>query len=741
MSEFVIDFQRLAMWPVVLLAAAVLLVVWWTYRRTTPPLPLGYKILLCGIRSLVVVLIGLLVLEPLLALGGERSRDERVALLVDRSASMLLPHDGSDEGLSRLEMATEMVEQLAAGQDTSAEKIKIFAFGRIFTGLDSINDLVPELLEDRTDLAGALEELLGDPGPGWDRVVVISDGRVNAGGSPLAVLPDSGLRVDAVLVGGGQDGVDLALSGIEQSSPAYEDGEVELELTLAGQAGAAAGESVTVDIFLDGRKVAERRLEAPSGGASMSAGRVSFAAPEAGSYWLEATLRTSAGELSELNNSRLHRLHVRKSRRTFMLISNSPDWDLTFAGRALASVQDWEVHTLLVLQGESGSIIRRRVSAGAFTAGSLPGKAELENAALVLLHGNIAKLGRGFLDRLAVRAASGALALVLWPTTSFNPSLLPKELAPLLPISRGAITPVDAPATASRLITNGRYGVLDALGGGGIIDGLPPVTTVYRGLKLARSAEILARAGSRGPLAGQGEPVLAVRPSAGVRSALIAAQGLWRWHMQRQLGDPADAALYYGMWRELAGWLTGAEKRSPLVLEPEREVFGRGAPVVLSGEIRDGLESGELTVEASLWRADSAGTRDTVATVRKVVSQQERTAFALEFGVQPPGFLFYGALASAGANTLSAGGELAVESYSPELAELPADSTLLAALVSSTGGRMVRAGNQVGRLEAVGGITERFSRRIALRGADWLYWLIVALLAAEWVLRRRKALP
>ncbi len=733
MSEIVLSFQRFTMWPVVILASVVLLVVWWTYRRTSPPLPTGYKILLATLRSLVVVLLGMLALEPLLALGSGRSRPERVALLVDRSASMLLPQTGSPGGPDRLEAARALVEQWISGRDVAA----IYTFGRELARLESIDGLAAGLLEDRTDLAGALEKLLSAPGPGWDRVVLVSDGRVNAGGSVLAALPDSGVAVDVVPLGGSPDGSDPALTGIEQISPAYEDGQVELELTLSGEARA----TLAVDIFLDGRKVAERRLQPPSGGASLSAERISFDAPAAGSYWLEASLRPLAGEFSELNNRRLHRLHVRQSRRTFLLISNSPDWDLTFTGRALSAVDDWDVSTLLILEGENGSTLHRRVRQGVFSAGSLPAAAELEDAALVLLHGNIAKLGRRFLGRLAQRAAAGALGLVLWPTVRFDPAVLPPELAGVLPVSSGAIIPLEAPATACRLYTNGRYGVLGALGGGGVIDDLPPVTTVYRGLKPVRSAEILAHAGSRGPLAGEGAPVLAVRPSAGVRSALITAQGLWRWHMQRQLGDPEDAALYFNMWRELAGWLTAAERRSPLVLEPGREVFGRGEPVSLSGEIRDGLDDGEIVIEASLWRAGSATVRDTVATLRTTrAAAGERDGFALDFGVLPPGVYFYGALASSGADTLWAGGELAVEQFSPELAEVRPDSLGLVALAASTDGRIISPGELAEELQPVGEVREMVTRQIGLARESWIYWMIVALLAAEWTLRRRKAL-
>ena len=734
MTDLNLLFQRPAMWPVALLILAVVLVVWWTYRRTYPPLPGGYRLLLAGIRTVVVILTGVLVFEPLLVSGGERSRAERVALLVDRSASMLLPVSS---------LPGDTTSRLAAAQailgDSQDSIIKRYSFGRGLAELDKLDELSAGRSDDRTDLAGALERLFSSPGSNWDRVVLVGDGRVNAGGDPLGVLP-VGVRVDAVLMGDSPPPGEISLAGVEQLAPAYEDGEVELELTLARGAGGPRNSGpAMVDIFLDGRKVAERRVELAGAGAGMVSSRVSFDSPEAGGYWLEAEIRDGNEQWTALDNRRLLRLDVRKSKRTFLLISNSPDWDLTFTARALSANEDWNVETILVLGGSSGRTnIRRRSGDGKYGPGSLPTAEELTGSSLVLLHGELNRFGRNLLDRLAPRMAAGEFALVLWPAGAFDPRALPPGINRVLPLAPGAGTmvPQEAPQTPAGLYTTGRYGVLNALGGGGEIDGLPPVMTVYRGLQLSRQAEILARAGSRGPMAGDGPPVLAVAPSGGVRTAIVAAQGLWRWHMQRQSGSPEEAALYGRMWQELAEWLSSAGKRSPLTLEPERYVFGRGEPLRFSGMLA-GDGDGETQINVALWRVDSTGAPDTLA-VRAVTAGSD--IFSLELGSLPPGRYSYGAVAMVGAETLTTGGELAVEQYSAEFADPRPDSTLFAALVSQSGGRLVRPDQAAEVLAREPSVTETVLSSTGLARLNWLYWLIVALLAAEWALRRRKAL-
>jgi hypothetical protein len=230
--------------------------------------------------------------------------------------------------------------------------------------------------------------------------------------------------------------------------------------------------------------------------------------------------------------------------------------------------------------------------------------------------------------------------------------------------------------------------------------------------------------------------VLAVAPYGGVRTALVAAQGLWRWHMQRQTGSPEEAALYGRMWGELAGWLISGGKRSPLEFGPERMVFGRGEPPRFSGMIT-GDNAGETQVEVAMWRTDSTGAPDTLA-VRTVQAGGEK--FSLEFGALPPGFYGYGATATPGGQTLTSTGEVAVEQYSPEFADPAPDSTTFAALSSRTGGRLVRSSEAAELLAQREPVTETVFASGSMARTNWLYWLIVALLAAEWALRRRKAL-
>ncbi|MEA1996256.1 MAG: hypothetical protein U9N45_01390, partial [Gemmatimonadota bacterium] len=126
-----LEFQSARTLWLIVLPIAALAVVWWTYRRTYPPVGGCYRWLLLLLRSAAVVLLGLLIFEPLLGLSRERTRPARVAVLIDRSASMLLPADaakggaGEDpSGKSRLERAREILETQERGS-----RVDLFSFG------------------------------------------------------------------------------------------------------------------------------------------------------------------------------------------------------------------------------------------------------------------------------------------------------------------------------------------------------------------------------------------------------------------------------------------------------------------------------------------------------------------------------------------------------------------------------------------------------------------------------------
>lgn len=716
-----------------LLPLALLVVVLWTYRRTWPPVRPGYRLLLLGLRLLVVTLAGLMLFDPVLVLTRPGERRERVAVLVDRSASMLLPAGSDPETAvfeSRLDRAVRLIES-----SPPDSLVTVFGFGARLEEIEAPR-LLPESPDDRTDLNSALEALIRPGSPNWDRIYVLSDGAVNAGADPLrlaASLPP----VESVIIGEPPTAPDIAISSLRLTRPAFEDEPLEIDVSLESVSGETRAGNVLVVDFLDGgRKAGELRLSVGSDGGRFLGERVELPAMREGRHFIRAVLRPSADEWTSLNNERLIAVDVVRARRKMLLVSNSPDWDFTFLKRALARERDWAVSTLLVLEGSEGRLIREQNPEGKFSSGTLPGSARLEELQLLALHGDLTAFGRDFLERVAARASQGGFALVLWPVSGFDTGSLPAGLTRLLPFAGGPVRPDARPApdAPSRLWSDGIYDIIPGLGLSA--GALPPVERAFRPLPLAREAQVLASIPGQASVPSddpRGIPLLAVRVSSGARAATALGTGLWRWHMlTRDTGGGSDSA-YERLWSMLGAWLVAGERRGGLTLTPEQGVFSRGQNVSFSGSAADGSPAAvRLVVTSDSLEAD------TVA-VTELRADETDGSLAAALGSLPPGLYHYRAVQGDEETAPGAGGSFAVERFSHEMTRIFPDTSLLHGLSRATGGA-VRSEQEIeGRIRA-GLAVERSTHHLRLAGRLWPWFMLIALLATEWALRRRKSL-
>lgn len=220
-------------------------------------------------------------------------------------------------------------------------------------------------------------------------------------------------------------------------------------------------------------------------------------------------------------------------------------------------------------------------------------------------------------------------------------------------------------------------------------DSLPPLTGMaptFQGA--AEWVALAARQGRRGPE----RPVVVGRDSAGTRRLVVLGDGLWRWAFRG--GAPREA--YRALVAAGTDWLLGAEglrRAAPLTAS---EVVPRGVPMAFRW-------SGEAPPESLGIRVSGAST--TSVTLRF-------DADGLAMHLLPPGSYQWTAAAVPGA-----GGRVVVEEYSDELQRRPVT---------------LRPGS------GIGGFT------IALlhaRDQVWLFVLVIAALAGEWVWRHRRGLP
>jgi hypothetical protein len=229
---------------------------------------------------------------------------------------------------------------------------------------------------------------------------------------------------------------------------------------------------------------------------------------------------------------------------------------------------------------------------------------------------------------------------------------------------------------------------------GAVWDSLPPATaagavTAPEARDTTGVVALMARFARRGTP----RPIVVLATRDGARQATVTATGLWRWAFR---GGASEQA-YRSLVAALVDWLLGergAGRRERVV--PEALEVANGLPTVWHWMSPDSARPIALTTISA----------DTTRTDTLRFDAAGRAELLL-----PPGVYRY---------ALSGGteqGVVAVEMYSDEWRPRPP------ALTAQPGEATTRLGS------------------VGLRDRWWLFFLVVAALAAEWTVRRRQGLP
>ena len=183
----------------------------------------------------------------------------------------------------------------------------------------------------------------------------------------------------------------------------------------------------------------------------------------------------------------------------------------------------------------------------------------------------------------------------------------------------------------------------------------------------------------------------------------------------------------------LGAWLIAVEQKNGLSLAPDKGVFSLGQKVTFSGSsTQDSLAPVRLVIYRDSLEAD------TVAAV-EIHPDPAGGALNADLGSMPPGLYRFSARQGEGNSAPSVEGLFAVEPFSPEMAHASPDSSVLQSLSQATGGSLRSARDFDGNLQT-GLAAEHINHRLQLAGQFWLWFALIALLAVEWTLRRRKSL-
>jgi len=734
------------------LVAVMVLVAW----RWPMPLARGRRVLLIVLRALVVVAVAMLLLEPEARWQGRQSVMGEVAFLVDGSRSMAIrdavpvakvpltpdpsPAEGRGEQQALSRRDAVRFAFLAAGKpyaDLAARWIiNPYAFG---VRPRPIGDFAPESADPRTDFAEALGTMVvrqeRGTGPYDDApsplaaVAVISDGRATRSrGSAEAVarvLAQRGVKVHAVAVGSDTPiaGVfDVAVRDLRAPERVFAGNRPQVRAVVATLG--MAGRKVDAVLSVNGKEVA-RRPVAPA--SNRTTHEIVYIPPldAAGTATIALAVEPAPGELIATNNRAETTVRVEEGGIRVLYLDGRLHPEGKYIARALGEAKEIELD--------------RRILTGG--AASAPLASDDLNGFSVVILGDLlaSALPPAATARLAERVKSGGAGLLTlgglaaygvggWAAT---------PLAEVLPFAISANDGQVEGRVRFKLTTAGRQHFIFSLEGAeGLtmsFDALPPLSGASGVGPLHPAARLLAESGD-------GQAILVVREHARGRAAGLTVDTTWQWVLAPdaagQGGRPpvAGAEIHRRFWRQLILWLAGRDGRpkADFWIVTDRPRYSIADP--------DRPPLAEVTVHAPGGAAPRMRLKGPVeADIKVEASGAGEWRGSVTLG--KPGEYTLSAEVEIGGAAKRAQTTATVEEQDFEWAEILADHENLRRIAQAGGGTFREVAGLPDLLaDFAVNLPPQYrevERRQPLAKGRIFLAIVIGLLAAEWVLRRR----
>jgi uncharacterized membrane protein len=719
----------------------------WLYRRPTSALSDRDRWVLGGLRAAVVAIVAICLARPVLAVS--RAIDQRnvVGVVIDDSRSMRITDHGAR---ARGDFAAEVF----GGPDSVlfkalSEKFQLRFFRS--SGAGGRSDVLPQgpLNGARTHLATSLlraeEELAGAPVAG---MILISDGADNSASGPGAtpmleqMLSLRARQVPVYSIGVGTERFDrdIEVERVDVPGTILRDGSLMVEVVVTQRG--YAGKTVPLVVEDSGRIIGSREVTLPRDGEAVVQ-RIRVPASERGARLVRVHVPVQDGEMVKENNERSSVVVVSDRREKILYLEGEPRFELKFIRQALESDENLQLVTLL--RSAKDKYLRLSVDDSSELAAGFPKTREelFSYRAVVLgsveasfftvdqlrmLADFVSERGGGLLALGGRRAlAEGAYAGT--PLAD----ALPVELGPPMGRDSGA-TEIRLAPTAAGLLHPATQLAPNDSATATLWRQMPPLTTVNELGRPKPGTTVLLEGTAEGDR--RPRPTLAFQRYGRGKAVTFAVQDAWLWQMHADI--PLEDMRHETFWRQLLRWLVS-------------DVPGR-VDVSATGEgaISEGIPLRVSVSDSSFVRANGASVRAEV-----VSPQGERTELPFDWAADRDGEYTatmvpgengvhtINVTAAVGRDTVkSAVGYVRVADPTAEYFGAAMRPAVLRQLAEETGGKFYRAAD-VSQLPqdivyTTSGATE--VQRLDLWDMPALFVLILSLLGAEWLYRRRRGL-
>ena len=722
-------------WSLLLLVFAVVAALGWLVRSRMGKAAPGVRNWRAGIvwllQSAVAALILLLLWQPAITIAELKPQQNIIAVLVDDSRSMAIADNGTPREV-------QAVKALDDGVLTDLQKrfqTRLYSLDSHATRVSDLDTLRPTA--PATRIGDSLTQLTAETnGLPIGAIVLLSDGSDNSGGIDLDTISAlRSRRIPVHTVGLGAEVVprDVEIDDAALAPKALANSRLAASVTFHQRGYSGQKAMLTVH---DGDKLLASQPIEFAGDGKLQNQNVLFSAGEAGAKTLRFSIDPMPGETNPANNSVTRLVNVVNDKRRILYVEGEPRWEYKFIRRA--EDDDRVVQIVSMLRTTENKIYRQGIDNPNELAEGFPSKPEDLFGYQALIIGSVEAgyftpaqqdLIRQFVDRrgggLLFLGGRFALADGGWGGSSLAdllPTILPahKNTFHRVPATV-QLTPAGEDSLITRLIDDParnaeRWKTLPYL-----MDYQEPGTPKPGATVLAEM-----KAG------GREMPLLVTQNFGRGRTALMSTSGTWRWQMSLPLGDTSHTMF----WQQLLRWLVADTPSQVVASVPSQMLFDTGR-VKLSADVRDKeyLPAPDANVEAHILGPDGLS-----ASLEMTPVPDAPGTFQADWNAEKPGSYLTEVVAERGGQEI--GRDVLTFQRMDGVAEnfhTGQNRDLLEKLASETGGRywtpqdLDKLPGEIAYSEA--GITVRETK--PLWDMPAIFLLILALLFAEWLLRRR----
>lgn len=705
---FAITWGAVSGWWAIACLLLGLLYAWLLYRQ---PVSLSntFRYILFALRTIAVFVLSFLLLAPLVRSVSYQPQKPLVLILQDNSESIKLftPPKSSAKGrtLSGVSKVSPLAGDLeGVNADLGGLKsalgnnfdVREFNFDRQLN-----NGLSNKFNGKQTNISAALKQLNDQfVNQNIGAVILATDGLYNQGSDPQYEARNFKTTFYTVALGDTTPKRDLLIANVNYNKTAFLGNDFEIE--VLAEAYQSKGENIRLTVTEDGRQVATQNIPVNSD-AFQKLVPLKLTADKKGVRKFTISIPPVKNELSTQNNTETIYLDVLDAKQKVLLVYNSINPDINVIKNGIESNKNYDVKTIL-----STDISTVKPA----------------DYSLIILHEFIPS---GALQNFITKSK-----IPVWYMLGAQSDLSAfDQIQPVIKVSANSYQiqevfaqPV-AEFSAFTLSDSSKQKIAS----------FPPLLAPFGSYTSSPTNQVLFKQ-KIGNITTT-YPLLSFADAGGQRIGILTGEGLWRWQLagykaygnHHAVEELLDQSVQY---------LTANANRQKFRVYPAKNVFDEGENVILNAELyNDALELIN-TPDVKIDLKGSTGKSYSFLFTRNGQSYQ------LDAGTLPVDEYTYKASTKVGNKTYTANGQLTVKALNLETRQSTANHQLLNSIAKQSGGQMVLP-SQISKLaelikknENIKTVVYEDKHYSDLVDIKWIFALVLALLSAEWFVRKRE---